>query len=47
MASRGQGDWTVNASSESPQWNWRGKPVYVSTEADPKQVPAGAEVLRP
>lgn len=47
MAGRGLGEWTVNLAGDSPQWAWRGQPVYVSGEADPLSVPRNGKVLRP
>jgi hypothetical protein len=47
MASRGLGEWSVGLAGDSPQWIWRGKPVYVSQEGNPVMVPAGGTVLRP
>jgi predicted lipoprotein with Yx(FWY)xxD motif len=46
-AGRGLGEWTVDRSGDTPQWMYRGKPVYVSQEDDPLQTPAGASALRP
>ena len=47
MAGRSIGDWAVNLAGDRPQWAWRGKPVFVSQEADPAAPPAGGTVLRP
>jgi predicted lipoprotein with Yx(FWY)xxD motif len=47
MASRGIGEWAVGNAGDSPQWLYRGKPVYFSAGDDPLLVPAGASVLRP
>lgn len=47
LASRGLGDWTVSRSGPQPQWLYRGKPVFISQEAEAAGVPAGAEILRP
>lgn len=41
------GEWTVDRSGDTPQWVYRGKPVYVSQEDDPLQAPAAGTVLRP
>jgi len=41
------GAWQVSTAVDAPQWIYRGKPVFVSQEDDPKQVPAGAVILRP
>lgn len=47
MASRGVGEWTVGAGQSGPQWQYRGKPVFVSSEDVPGRVPPRASVLRP
>lgn len=47
MASRGIGEWSVSSAGEQPQWQFRGKPAFVSQADDPTSVPAGATVLRP
>lgn len=47
MASRAIGEWTVSAGGDSPQWLYRGKPVFFSRADDPTSVPAGAAALRP
>ncbi len=47
MAGRGLGLWTVSLAGESPQWAWRGKPVFISQEADPLTAPSNGKVLRP
>ena len=47
MASRGFGDWTVSLAGDTPQWVWRGKPVYVGQEDNPLQAPKNGTVLRP
>ncbi len=47
MASRGLGEWAVSLAGDAPQWTWRGKPVYISQEANPARVPAAGTVLRP
>jgi predicted lipoprotein with Yx(FWY)xxD motif len=46
LASRGVGEWAVSRDADTPQWLYRGKPVFVAqgTGAD---LPAGAAVLRP
>jgi predicted lipoprotein with Yx(FWY)xxD motif len=46
-AGRGIGEWTVDRSGDTPQWLFRGKPVFVSQEDDPLQTPASATALRP
>lgn len=47
LASRGIGEWTVDHTAQSPQWRYRGKPVFVSTEDDPASPPKGGTALRP
>ncbi len=47
MASAAIGEWTVNTRGDAPQWLWRGKPVFVSQEDDPKQIPASTQPLKP
>lgn len=47
MAGQGLGEWSVSLAGDSPQWAWRGQPVYVSREADPLSVPRNGKVLRP
>ncbi len=47
MAGRGLGEWSVSHTGDSPQWAWRGQPVYVSGEANPLAVPREGKVLRP
>lgn len=46
-AGTGVGEWTVDRSGDTPQWLYRGKPVYVSQEDDPLQAPAAGSALRP
>jgi predicted lipoprotein with Yx(FWY)xxD motif len=47
MAAAPMGDWRVANAGDTPQWSYRGKPVFVSHEDDPKQIPAGGAPLRP
>ena len=47
MASAGTGAWQVSSQGDRPQWTHRGRPVFVSQEADPARVPLTAEALRP
>jgi predicted lipoprotein with Yx(FWY)xxD motif len=47
LASRGVGDWKVSLEADTPQWLYRGKPVYVAEGSDAAEMPAGAAVLRP
>ena len=47
MASHGLGEWSVSLAGDSPQWRWRGKPVYVSQDADLLAIPKAGKVLRP
>ena len=46
-AGRGIGEWTVDRSGDTPQWLYRGKPVFVSQEDDALQAPAAGTALRP
>ena len=46
-ASRGVGDWSVNRDADSPQWAYRGNPVFVAQTARAADLPPGATVLRP
>jgi predicted lipoprotein with Yx(FWY)xxD motif len=47
FASRGVGEWTVSRGGDRPQWLYRGKPVYVSQEADTTGQSAKGPLLRP
>lgn len=47
MMSREIGSWQVDLARDSPQWTYRGKPVFVSDSTDPALLPSGGEVLRP
>lgn len=47
MASRGLGQWQVSREGDTPQWTYRGKPVFVSRSEDADQLPTSAEILRP
>ena len=47
MAGKGFGEWAISLASDTPQWTWRGKPVFVSQEDNPARAPASATVLRP
>lgn len=47
LASRGIGEWTIDRSSDRPQWAWRGRRVYASRMPDPLMVPEGGEAMRP
>lgn len=47
MAGNGLKDWKITLDGDRPAWTIKGKRVFVSTEADPHAVPAGAKVLRP
>lgn len=46
-ASRPVGEWSVNLGGDRPQWNWRGKPVFVSQEDDPLSAPGSGALVRP
>lgn len=47
MASAGSGAWQISNTGDRPQWTYRGRPVFVSQEADPASVPPATEALRP
>ncbi len=47
MAARDMGDWTVQRVGDQPQWAYRGKPVYISQQDVPDQVPPRAIILQP
>lgn len=47
LASHGLGAWTVSLTGDWPGWDYRGKPVYVSQEDLPGDVPADGVALRP
>lgn len=47
MVSRAIGEWSVLRQSDIPQWAWRGRPVFFAASADPRQLPVGAEAIRP
>ena len=47
MVSRPIGEWSVLRGSDLPQWAWRGRPVFVAANADPRLLPAGAEAILP
>lgn len=47
-AGHGLGEWTVSRSGDTPQWFYRGKPVFVGNEIDAASpIPANGKVLRP
>ncbi|MFM5930352.1 MAG: hypothetical protein ACKOPQ_05545 [Novosphingobium sp.] len=47
-AGRGIGEWTVSRAGDTPQWLYRGKPVYRNlAAAEPDALPASAKVLLP
>ena len=46
IVSQGVGDWTVSRSGDTPQWMYKGKPVYIN-QGKSAAVPVGAAVLRP
>lgn len=46
-ASLGVGDWTVASNGNHMQWQYHGKPVFISQEEKPTDVPAGAIALVP
>ena len=47
MASAGSGAWQISNTGDRPQWTYRGRPVFISQEADPTSVPPATEALRP
>ena len=47
MANRNVGAWTVSRTGYPQQWEYRGKPVYVSQESDPAAVPDTGVALQP
>lgn len=47
LAARATGDWTIRTDGDRAQWAWKGKPVYVSQEADPTMPPTHGKELRP
>ena len=47
MANRGIGQWTVRRDGDYAQWLYQGRPVFVSQEGQPTEVPADGEILRP
>lgn len=47
MASRGLGEWTVGHTADSPQWSYRGRPVFVAEGTGTGDMPPGAALLRP
>jgi hypothetical protein len=47
FASRGVGEWAVSRDGDSPQWLYRGKPVFVAQGSSAADMPTGAMALRP
>jgi predicted lipoprotein with Yx(FWY)xxD motif len=47
LASQGLGEWSVDRSADRPQWVFRGKPVYVSSDDQLASLPRSTTVLRP
>jgi predicted lipoprotein with Yx(FWY)xxD motif len=47
IVARDIGDWTVLRAGDSPQWAYRGKPVFESGDDTPMVVPAEAMLLKP
>ncbi|MCB2079045.1 MAG: hypothetical protein KDE55_15280 [Novosphingobium sp.] len=47
MASLPVGKWTIARNSDTAQWTYRGKPVFVSASPDAQGLPAAGTVLRP
>jgi predicted lipoprotein with Yx(FWY)xxD motif len=46
IAARDIGDWTVLRTGDTPQWAWRGKPVFESQDEKPIIVPAEGVLLK-
>lgn len=46
IAARDVGEWTVLRTGDSPQWAWRGKPVFESPDDKPMIVPAEGMPLK-
>jgi predicted lipoprotein with Yx(FWY)xxD motif len=47
LASAGVGDWEVDHQADTPQWRYRGKPVFIAQGPDVTDMPEGAAALRP
>lgn len=47
LGSCGVGEWAVSRDADTPQWLYRGKPVFMAQGSDIADMPAGAAVLRP
>lgn len=47
MASAAVGEWAVKADGDTPQWTFRGAPVFVARETEPAAIPAGGKAIRP
>ncbi|MEO6715768.1 MAG: hypothetical protein ABIM50_00755 [Novosphingobium sp.] len=47
MAGKGFGEWAISLATDTPQWTWRGKPVFISQEDNPVKAPPSGSVLRP
>jgi hypothetical protein len=47
MAGKGFGEWAISLATDTPQWTWRGKPVFISQEDNPAKAPPSGTVLRP
>jgi predicted lipoprotein with Yx(FWY)xxD motif len=47
VASLGVGEWTVDRSTDRPQWRYRGKPVFVASDDRLAGLPRSTVALRP
>lgn len=47
VASQGVGEWTVDRSTDRPQWLYRGKPVFIASDEKLASLPRSTVALRP
>lgn len=47
VASQGVGEWTVDRSTDRPQWLYRGKPVFIASDEQLSSLPRSTVALRP
>lgn len=47
VASQGLGEWTVDRTTDRPQWRYRGKPVFIARDDQLASLPRSAVALRP
>lgn len=47
MASAPLGQWTVQATGDTPQWTYNGKPVFIGRGDKPDGVPSAGKLLQP